>query len=573
MSGGREAVGGGRAPLLSVRGLRVEYGAPGDAVPAADDVDLEVAEGETLGVVGESGAGKSSVLMAVARLLPPGGRIGTGSRVRVRGLDVARAGPERLRRLRAREIGVIFQQPGASLNPVHRAGRAVAEAVRHGRGLGGRELRREVLRLMSRAGLDDPEGAAEAYPHQLSGGMQQRVALAAAVGAAPSLLLADEPTAALDVVVETEVLRRIAELQREEGMGMVLVSHDLRVVAGVADRIAVMRGGRVVESGEAGSVLRDPSHRYTRSLLEAAPRLGPAGTTEEGGPAPARGAPRAGDARGARPESAVRPGPSLLEARSLVRRYRRGRSPLRTAGGDVAAVEDFSLSLGQGEAVGLVGPSGAGKSTVARMITGAEDPDDGEILWRGRRVDEMDRRERGRYRRAAQLLQQDPFASLNPRMSVGDALREPLEVHGLAAGDGARSRCAELLRRVDLDPELLERRPRQLSGGERQRVALARALAVRPALLAADEPVSALDVSVQSRILELLAGLRSELDLTLLLVAHDLAVVRRLCDRVLVMHRGRVVESGGTERVLRGPEHPRTRELVEAAASRGAKFP
>lgn len=344
-------------------------------------------------------------------------------------------------------------------------------------------------------------------------------------------------------------------------MGMVLVSHDLRVVAGVADRVAVMRGGRVVEAGPVGEVLSDPSHEYTRHLLEAAPRLaperaGPAGSERPPGPAGGTGG----------------SGAPLLEARGLARRYRRRRW-LRGGGEPVEAVEGVSLTLRRGEAVGLVGASGAGKSTLARLVTGAEEPDRGELLWQGRPVASMGRDERGSYRRSAQLLHQDPYASLNPRMSVGRALREPLEVHGLASGAAARRRAEELLARVDLDPSFLERRPAELSGGERQRVALARALTVSPALLVADEPVSALDVSVQARVLALLAELRSELDLTLLLVAHDLAVVRQVCDRVAVMHGGRIVESGTTGRVLRRPEDPRTRELVHAAGSHEEPFP
>jgi len=553
-------------PLLEVRDLQVEYRRGQGTVRAVDGVSLELEPGETLGIVGESGAGKSSALMAVPRLLPRGGSIHPSSRIRLRGVDLTGAGPEQLRRARAEEIGVIFQQPGASLNPVHRAGRAVAEAVREGRGLSGAELRDEVLGLLARAGLDDPERASRSYPHQLSGGMQQRVALAAAVGGGPSLLLADEPTAALDVVVEAEVLDRIAELQRDAGMGMVLVSHDLRMVAGVADRVAVMYGGRVVEAGPAGDVLGEPSHDYTRSLLEAAPRI-PRSSAGTGSATVADGT-----ETGAAESTSARTRSPLLEAKGLCRRYRRG-GWTWGRGERVVAVDGVSLTLGHGEAVGLVGASGAGKTTLARMITGAREPDEGELLWRGRAVSSMGRRERGEYRRSAQLIHQDPFSSLNPRMSVSRALREPLEVHGLASGERARRRAEELLARVDLGPDALDTRPRQLSGGERQRVALARALAVRPALLAADEPVSALDVSVQARILDLLAELREELELTLLLVAHDLAVVRQICDRVLVMHGGRIVESGPTDRVLLEPEHPRTRELVHAAGSRHGLLP
>ena len=562
----------GAEPLLSVTDLRVDFRTGPDAVRAVDGVSLELAEGETLGIVGESGAGKSTALMALPRLLPRGGRIHPASRVRVRGDDVTSLGPEDLRRLRAREMGVIFQQPGSSLNPVHRTGRAVAEAVREGRGLSGRDLEREVLRLMARAGLEDPERVSRAYPHQLSGGMLQRVALAAAVGGEPSLLLADEPTAALDVVVEEEVLERIAALQREAGMGMILVSHDLRIVAGVADRVVVMRGGRVVETGPTASVLSRPAHDYTRRLLEAAPRLEPEAGGGTAASAPGAAATRAGRPGGAAGTDGAPDGTPLVEARGLVRRYRRRRW-LGSGGEPVAAVEGVSLSLRRGEAVGLVGASGAGKSTLARLVTGAEDPDRGELLWRGRAVSNMGREDRGGYRRSAQLLHQDPYASLNPRMTVGRALREPLEVHGLTSGTGARSRVEELLERVDLDPDFLDRRPHELSGGERQRVALARALTLSPALLAADEPVSALDVSVQARVLELLTELRADLGLTILLVAHDLAVVRRVCDRVLVMHGGRIVESGATERVLRRPEDPRTRELVHAAGSREELLP
>ncbi|MBO1332646.1 ABC transporter ATP-binding protein [Streptomyces sp. VRA16 Mangrove soil] len=503
-------------PALDVQGLTVSYGPE----RALKDVDLTVGAGEVVAVVGESGSGKSTLAHAVIGLLPPGGRIDAG-RALVAGQDTV-ALPERaLRSLRGAAVGFVPQDPAASLDPVQRVGDQVAEALRvHGRA-GRSAARRQAVDLLAEAGLGDPERCARAHPHELSGGQRQRALIAAALACRPRLLIADEPTSALDVTVQRRILDRLGALVAERGTAVLFITHDLAVAAGRADRIAVMSGGRVVECGPAADVLERPRHAYTQSLVAAARR--------------ASGPPHRPAARRTTP---------LLVVEALTKEY---------AGGH-RAVDGVSFVVGHGEVFGLVGESGSGKSTTARLVTGLDRPTSGSVHLAVERSGDR-----------AQLVQQSPYAALDPRWSVRRSVEEPLRAQGIGDRRTRRLRVAELLDQVALSRTLLDRRPAELSGGQRQRVAIARALAPAPSLLVCDEPVSALDVSAQARILELLAALRADLGLAVLLISHDLGVVRELCDRVAVMRAGRLVEQGPARQVLVTPEHPYTRELVDAA--------
>ncbi|WP_338693511.1 ABC transporter ATP-binding protein [Streptomyces sp. Q6] len=512
-------------PVLDVRGLTVSYGAE----PALRGVDLTVGAGEVVAVVGESGSGKSTLAHALIGLLPPGGRIGSG-RALVAGRDTAALSERELRELRGAVVGFVPQDPTASLDPVQRVGAQVAEALRvHARA--GRDLaRRRAVELMAEAGLDDPERCARAYPHELSGGQRQRALVAAALACRPKLLIADEPTSALDVTVQRRILDRLGELVAERGIGVLFITHDLAVAAGRADRIAVMSGGRIVECGPAREVLERPRHAYTARLVAAARRA----------PGPAHHRP-SGD-----------PAAPLLVVDAVTKEYGRRHR----------AVDGVSFTVGHGEVFGLVGESGSGKSTTARLVTGLDRPHSGSVRLSVERPGDR-----------PQLVQQSPYAALDPRWSVRRSVEEPLRAQGIGDRRARRIRVAELFDQVALSHTLLDRRPAELSGGQRQRVAIARALAPGPSLLVCDEPVSALDVSVQARILELLARLRTELGLAVLLISHDLGVVREWCDRVAVMRAGRLVEQGPARQVLVAPAHPYTRELVDAAPVLGEGQP
>jgi peptide/nickel transport system ATP-binding protein len=509
--------------VLDVRGLSVAYGRS----VAVRGVDLVVGRGEVVAVVGESGSGKSTLAQALLGLLPPSGRI-TAGRVLLGGRDTVGLSERELRRLRGPVAALVPQDPAASLDPVVRVGDQVAEALAvHGLA-GRRQARRRAVRLLAEAGLSEAERLARAYPHELSGGQRQRVLIAAALACRPRLLIADEPTSALDTTVQRRVLDRLGRLVSEHRTAVLFITHDLAIAADRADRIAVMSAGRVVECGPVGQILGRPQHPRTQQLLDAARRAVTA-------PPP-------------RPAKAG----VLLAVDGLVREHRLRRT------GPLRAVDKVSFTVERGGAFGLVGESGSGKSTTARLVTGLDRPTAGSVRFAGQEVG-------GRPRRQVQLVQQSPYASLDPRWTVRRIVDEPLRAHGPADRAARRTRVGELLDLVALDRGLLERRPGELSGGQRQRVAIARALAPDPELLVCDEPVSALDLSVQAQILDLLARLRAELGLALLLVSHDLGVVREMCEQVGVMRDGRLVEQGPADRVLTAPRHPYTRELLSAA--------
>ncbi|MFE7529619.1 dipeptide ABC transporter ATP-binding protein [Kitasatospora sp. NPDC057542] len=526
------------SPLIELEGLNVEFGHGRRRTTAVAGVSLSLSAGECLALVGESGSGKSVTARTLVGLTAPGAAV-RAERFLVEGRDAAAFSEREWRRVRGRTVGLVLQDALSALDPLRRVGAEVGEPLLAHRVLPKAEVPARVEELLRDVGVPEPAERARQYPHQLSGGLRQRALIASALAAGPRVLVADEPTTALDVTVQAQVLDLLGEL-KAEGTALLLISHDLAVVARLADRIAVMKDGRIVESGPAERVLGAPEHPYTRMLLAAAP--------DPSRPAPSPAAVDEDDEEKGR----------LLTARGLVKRYRTPDGGLREA------VADVSFGLAPGETLGIVGESGSGKSTTAQLVTGMLAPDAGEVLLDGRPWSALPERERRPARPAVQLVHQDPLASFDPRFTVRRILAEALAVAGVARGSERRERAVELLTQVGLGEQHLERRPRGLSGGQRQRVAIARALATGPRLLVCDEPVSALDVSVQAQVLELLARLRAELGLAMLFISHDLAVVRQVSDRVLVMKDGRAVEYGPAERVFRSPEHPYTRQLLAA---------
>ncbi|MFK4835157.1 dipeptide ABC transporter ATP-binding protein [Microbacterium sp. ZW T2_14] len=543
--------------VLDVQGLRVSYDSRAGRREVVHGVDVSVGEGEVVALVGESGSGKSTTAHSLIGLLPEGGRVDGGS-IALGGVDITGWSQQRLRAVRGAQVGLVPQDPVSSLDPVRPIGVQVGEILRL-HGVRSATVRRaRVLELLERVGLDDPALRARQYPHELSGGMRQRVLIATAIALRPRLIIADEPTSALDVTVQRRILDLIDDLRREEGTSVLLVTHDLGVAADRAQRIVVLNQGRVVEQGPSAGILSAPADVYTRQLLADAPALAVGDFRR---PAPALFLRDAG--------AAAAENPYVIVADGLVKEFAvhgRGREPFR-------AVDDVSFQVRRGTTHALVGESGSGKTTTARLVTRFLQPDAGRIELvgsSGELADIAGLRGEGlrSLRRRIQLVYQNPFSSLDPRQSVAQIVAEPL--HNFREGTrAARSaRAAELLDRVALPADLLERTPRELSGGQRQRVAIARALAIRPDVVVLDEAVSALDVTVQARILELLESLQQELGLTYLFISHDLAVVRRISHTVSVMRRGRVVEAGSTEDIFTSPAHEYTRELLAAVPGR-----
>ncbi|GAA5203522.1 ABC transporter ATP-binding protein [Microbacterium jejuense] len=541
--------------VLEVQDLRVSYQTRTGRREVVHGVDVTVEEGEVVALVGESGSGKSTTAHALIGLLPEGGRVDGGS-IALGGVDIAGWNQKRLRGVRGAQVGLVPQDPVSSLDPVRPIGVQVGEILRvHGvRDAAARRGR--VLELLDRVGLDDPALRARQYPHELSGGMRQRVLIATAIALRPRLIIADEPTSALDATVQRRILDLIDDLRREEGTSVLLVTHDLGVAADRAQRLVVLNQGRVVEQGPSAGILSSPSDPYTRQLLADAPALA---TEDFRRPAPPL---FIRDAAAAAAEN-----PYAIVAEGLVKEFGvRGREAFR-------AVDDVSFQVRRGTTHALVGESGSGKTTTARLVTRFLQPDAGRIELAdasGDLADIAGLRGEGlrQLRRRIQLVYQNPFSSLDPRQSVAQIVAEPL--HNFREGTRAErhARAVELIDRVALPADVHERSPRELSGGQRQRVAIARALAIRPDVVVLDEAVSALDVTVQARILELLESLQQELGLTYLFISHDLAVVRRISHTVSVMRRGRVVETGSTEDLFSAPTHEYTRELLEAVPGR-----
>jgi ABC-type glutathione transport system ATPase component len=531
------------SPLLTVDDLAVEFETAHGPVSALQGVSFSLAPGEVLGIVGESGSGKTVACRSVMRLLSPNARVRSG-RIAFEGRDMLALDESELGRVRGERIAMIFQNPSTHLDPLMTVGRQVGEALQVHHGVDAAEARRQSIALLADMRIPEPERRVDSYAHQLSGGMRQRVMIAAALACKPSLLLADEPTTALDVTVQAQILDLLKRLRRERGLSVILVSHDLGVVAQMCDRVVVMKDGKVVETGPVADIIERPRMEYTQRLIASQPAL-------------------------MTPASfSVHEGEPILSLDNLSVHFPQSRGVGALLAGRarhvVRAVDGVSLTVARGETLGIVGESGSGKSTIARAIVGLAPTHSGSIAFAGEPVAGLGGADRVRFRRAVQMVFQDPFTSLNPAFTVAQTLAEPLRQHRLCKPTEIPARVADLMRKVELPVELLVRRTGQLSGGQRQRVGIARALALEPQLIIADEVTSALDVTIQAQILGLFKRLREVMNLSLVLISHDLAVVRHLCERVAVMRHGRLVEYGTTADIFDAPREAYTRELLAA---------
>ena len=541
-------------PLLRIEDLHVTFSTRRGLVEAVRGVTLSLDEGEMLGLVGESGSGKSVTGFATTRLLDAAGRV-TAGRILFRGQDITKISDGDFRMLHGAAISMIFQNPRAALNPIRAIGQQIADAIQSHKRMSKQQAAEEALELLRAVQIRDPEKRMAAYPHELSGGMCQRVMIAIAISCAPKLLIADEPTTGLDVTTQKVVMDLLAAIAAERGMATILITHDLGLAARYCRRVVVMEQGRLVEEAAPQTLFRNPRHVYTKRLVAASPtatsRIEDLVTDEERSQYLAMLA-------ACKPRPAPAPGtPLLLDVQSLAKRYDRGS----------LAVTDFSMTMAAGQSVGLVGKSGSGKTTTSRMICRLIDPSEGVILFDGQSIGDLAARDfhRSPVRKEIQLVFQDPNDSLNPRFTAFDCIAHPLlRLAGIRPGDALRQRVEECARRVGLPAELLPRFPHQLSGGQKARIGIARAIACRPRLLVLDEPTAALDVSVQAVVLQLLDRLRREDNLAFLFVSHDLNVVRMMCDHTIVLRNGCIVEQGESRAVFDNPQTAYTRELVEA---------
>ncbi|MET3714843.1 ABC transporter ATP-binding protein [Pseudomonas sp. PvP001] len=527
-------------PLIEVHDLSIAYRHGPEQTQAVTDVSFSLMQGETLAIVGESGSGKTTIANAILGLLPDSAVV-TAGRLLVAGQDLSQASERTKRQLRGRTIGLVPQDPMVSLNPTQRIGRQIAEALVLAKGARYKGVDADVSELLAQVGLDNPQLRARQYPHELSGGMRQRVLIAIALAGNPRLIIADEPTSALDVTVQRRILDHLEGLVRERGISLLIITHDLGVAADRADRVLVMKAGALVEQGTPHQVLASPRQPYTRALIAAAPAFA--------------------EPRAPRPASASGQTP-LLSLTAVNKHYRLPR--IRGQAERFQALADVSFKVCAGQTLGIVGESGSGKSTALRIALGLEKADSGRIQFADQDVTDLGWRQFRPLRRRMQLVQQNPFAALDPRLSIFDSIVEPLVSFGLAKGAALDRAARELIERVHLPAHFLDRLPRELSGGQRQRVAIARALALQPDLVLLDEPVSALDVSVQRQILDLLDELQRELGIAYVIVSHDLAVIANVADDVLVMRQGRIVDQGPTAQLFDQPSNPYTRALLDA---------
>ncbi|WP_170182208.1 ABC transporter ATP-binding protein [Phreatobacter stygius] len=551
-------------PVLSVAGLTTSFLREGHWHPVVRNVGFDVGLKETVAIVGESGSGKSVTALSIMRLVPAqNGRI-QGS-IRLNGLELLTLPDKAMRKVRGNDIAMIFQEPMTSLNPVLTIGFQIAEALIYHRDMSRSAAEAEAIRLLEKVRIPAAAARFHEYPHKLSGGMRQRVMIAMALACRPKLLIADEPTTALDVTIQAQILELLKLLQEEEGMSVLFITHDMGVVAEIADRTVVMYGGEAVEAGDTARIFASPAHAYTRALLSAVPRLG----SMAGRPRPMRfpivdKLTGTSDVPVETPDTVAAAERPVLEVANLTTRFDIQSGLFGSVCGRVHAVENVSFSLHAGETLALVGESGCGKSTTGRSILKLIRPNSGSVLVDGEDVLAMDSITLRAMRRRMQIIFQDPFASLNPRMSVRTAIAEPFYAHGLATKAEARDKVADLLVRVGLTPEMADRYPHEFSGGQRQRICIARALALEPKLIVADEAVSALDVSVKAQVVNLMLDLQASMGLAYLFISHDIAVVERMSHRVAVMYLGEIVEIGPRAAVFGNPQHPYTRKLMAA---------
>jgi peptide/nickel transport system ATP-binding protein len=527
-------------PVVCIEHLSIALPAGADRAFAVERVNFKLYPGEILCVVGESGSGKSMSANALMGLLPDTVRVAQG-RILLEDVDLLKQPPEKLYDLRGNRIAMVFQEPMSALNPLMKVSAQIEEVFEAHNRLTRRERRTRALELLTEVGLPDPERAAQSYPFQLSGGQRQRVMIAMALALEPQVLIADEPTTALDVTTQAQILKLIARLQKDRNMAVMFITHDFGVVAEIADYVTVMQLGRIVESGPAEKVLYSPRHPYTKKLIAAIPAL----------------------QSGAETTVAM---PAVLTVEGLSKTYHTG-GGLFNRQRDIHAVKDVSFSLGRGETLGIVGESGSGKSSVGRCLVRLQMPSSGRVLLGGKDMAQLDGAELRAVRRRIQMIFQDPYSSLNPRQKVGRIIADGPIAYGENETEALR-RAAELMEMVGLEAKSMNRFPHEFSGGQRQRIGIARALALKPEIIVADEAVSALDVSIQAQVLDLLTALKKELDLSLVFITHDLRVAAQICDRVIVMRRGEVVETGSGAAIFGAPEHPYTQSLIAAIPGR-----
>lgn len=555
-------------PILEVEHLRVQFTSDSGTTTAVVDESFSIRPGETLALVGESGSGKSVTSLSVMRLVEHGGgKIVNGSiKLRCRDgrvVDLRHANKSELQHLRGSEVAMIFQEPMTSLNPVFTVGAQIAESLLLHRGMDEKEALKEAVHLLELVRIPDAERISLRFPHQLSGGMRQRVMIAMALACKPQLLIADEPTTALDVTVQAQILALISELQKEIGMAVLFITHDMGVVAQIADRVAVMRYGEIVESGTAQAIFAHPQHPYTQALLSAVPRLGALKDIEH--PCFFRLIdPDNGKVIEPPSDKLPPPGETILEVKNLVKTF-----PVRTDFWGrptyvVRACDHVSFDLRAGETLSIVGESGCGKSTTGRAVLRLLDVDSGEVLHRGKSLLRMTRHELQEERRNLQMIFQDPYASLDPRQTVGYSIAEPMMIHNYCSKKEMYDRVALLLKRVGLSPDMANRYPHEFSGGQRQRICIARALSLKPQIIVADECVAALDVSIRAQVVNLMMELQEEMGLSYIFISHDMGVVERISHRVAVMYLGQIVEMGSRRAVLGNPLHPYTQKLLSA---------
>jgi len=553
------------AQVLSVDNLNVTFRQDGQPVRAVHQLSFHLNRGETLAIVGESGSGKSVTALSLMRLLEQ-----SGSQVSIDSLLLRRRNREvidlqeqtsaQMRSVRGADIAMIFQEPMTSLNPVFTIGEQIAESIRLHQRLGREEALAEAKKMLDKVRIPEAQAMLSRYPHQLSGGMRQRVMIAMALSCRPAVLIADEPTTALDVTIQAQILQLIDVLQKEMSMGVIFITHDMGVVAEIADRVLVMHQGEVVESGLVDEIFTAPQHPYTRRLLAAVPRLGAMRGSDYPKSFPDFNTPESEPQQ----QDTVVEGRPILKVRNLVTRFPLRGGILNRVTREVHAVENVSFDLWPGETLSLVGESGCGKSTTGRALLRLVESQSGTITFNGERIDTLSAHQLQPLRRDIQFIFQDPYASLDPRHTVGFSIMEPLRIHGELKGEALQQRVEWLLQRVGLQPEHAWRYPHEFSGGQRQRICIARALALNPKVVIADESVSALDVSIRAQIINLLLSLQREMGIAFLFISHDMAVVERISHRVAVMYRGRIVEIGPRRAVFENPQHPYTRKLLSA---------
>jgi len=553
-----------QTPVLSVKNLTTSFLVDGEWKSVVRDVSFDVFPGETVAIVGESGSGKSVTSLSCMRLLAPGSSRIEG-RIQLNGRDLLALSEKEMRAVRGNEESMIFQEPMTSLNPIFTIGRQISEVLTRHKGLSKQEARAETVRLLEKVRIPNAGARFDDYPHQFSGGMRQRVMIAIALASKPKLLIADEPTTALDVTIQGQILDLIKVLQEEEGMSVLFITHDMGVVAEIADRTIVMYRGEAVESGPTEEIFHHGKHPYTRALLSAVPKLGSmqdrkwptrfAVVDMKTGEAPEPQEVAGTVASGKTP---------VLSVKNLVTRFAVRSGLFSRQTGSVHAVENISFDLHQGETLSLVGESGCGKSTTGRSIMRLIEPTGGEVALDGYDVLKLDSVGLRNMRKSVQMIFQDPFSSLNPRMTVGAAISEPFIKHKLGSAKDAKEKTADLLRKVGLSPDMARRYPHEFSGGQRQRIAIARALSLNPKVIVADESVSALDVSIKAQVCNLLLDLQESLNLAFLFISHDMAVVERVSHRVAVMYLGEIVEIGPRAAVFDNPQHAYTKKLMAA---------